>query len=197
MIDVVKEPHTAIFSGPTRCGKTKRVLDLIQNEYKHYFENIVVLCPTIPLNDTYIECSFLKDDYLFMIDPEGNLFDWIEKFSKLFTGKETLFIIDNMISDKKLNKRRQLLLKLATSGRHRKHSLWLLTQSYTALPKDLRRQKKMLFMWYPHERSDMRLIDEETNLIEDWEEIKTQLKQSKHACLSIRLEHPPSYQILM
>ena len=71
-----------------------------------------------------------------------------------------------MITDETLDKRRQPLLELAISGRHRKHSLWLLTQSYTALPKNLRRQKKMVFIWYPSEKSDLKMIDEETNLME-------------------------------
>ena len=37
-----------------------------------------------------------------------------------------------------------LRLELAISGRHRGHSLWLLTQSYTAVPNNIRRQAKML-----------------------------------------------------
>ena len=27
----VKEPHTAIFTGPTSCGKTQKVLNLVEN----------------------------------------------------------------------------------------------------------------------------------------------------------------------
>ena len=102
-----------------------------------------------------------------------------------------------MISDKSLDKRRQPLLELAVAGRHRKHSLWLLTQVYVGIPKNLRRQCKMLFMWYPKERSDIKQIDEETNLIADWIEIKDQLKQSQHACLYIRLEHPREYKLII
>ena len=60
----------------------------------------------------------------------------------------TLFLIDDIIADEALHKRRQHLLELAVSGRHRNHSLWLLTQSYTAIPKNIRRQAKMLYVWY-------------------------------------------------
>ena len=86
-----------------------------------------------------------------------------------------------MITDETLDKRRQPLLELAISGRHRKHSLWLLTQSYTALPKILHRQKKMVFIWYPSEKSDLKMIDEEMNLMEvhDLTKIKEQLKREK------------------
>ena len=101
-----------------------------------------------------------------------------------------------MIADENLDKRRQSLLELAISGRHRRHSLWLLTQSYTAIPKNLRRQKKMLFVWYPHERSDLKMIDEETNMINDWKPIIQQLMQSEHSCLYIRLKYPKEFKIL-
>jgi len=48
----VKDPHTAIFSGPTSCGKTRRMLDLIEQEYKRHFDNIVILYPTLRWNKT-------------------------------------------------------------------------------------------------------------------------------------------------
>ena len=156
----------AIFSGDTGCGKTQKVLDLIQQEHKHHFENIMILCPTLRLNKTYLERPWIwKDDYVFCFEPRENLFEIIEKLSTHFSGEETLFIIDNMITDETLDKRRQPLLELAISGRHKKHSLWLLTQSYTAIPKNLGRQKKQLFVWYPSEKFDLKTIDEETNLI--------------------------------
>ena len=114
------------------------------------------------------------------------MFEFIEKLSLRFSGEETLFIVDDVIADETLDKRRNPLLELAISGVIVKHSLWILTQSsYTALPKNLRRQKKQLFVWYPSEKSDLKMIDEETNLMEahDLTEIKEQLKSGKHACL--------------
>lgn len=196
----VKDPHTAIFSGPTSCGKTRRVLDLIENDYRHHFDNIIILCSTLRWNSTYLDRDWIwKDDYVFPIEPRSKLFDWIERLSEMLSGEETLFVVDDMIADETLDKKRTALLDLAISGRHRKHSLWLLTQSYTAIPKNLRRQKKQLFLWYPSERSDLRLVDEETNLIpkDQLEVVKDQLKHKKHACLYVRLEHPRSFQVLM
>ena len=195
----VKQAHTAIFSGPTSCGKTQKVLDLIEEEYKHHFENIVILCPTLRWNKTYLERSWIwKNDYIFVFEPRRNLFKLIEKLSSLFSGEETLFIVDDMISDETLDKKHQPLLELAISGRHRQHSLWLLTQSYTAVPKNLRRQKKQLFAWYPSEKSDLKILDEETNLMnsEDLAKIKKKLKREKHACLYVRLDHPRMFKIL-
>ena len=199
MINYVKTPHTAIFSGPTSCGKTQRVLDLIETEYNQHFENVIILCPTLRWNKTYLERGYIwKDDDVYPVEPKGNLFELIEKLSLRFSGEETLFIVDDVIADETLDKRRNPLLELAISGRHRKQSLWILTQSYTALPKNLRRQKKQLFAWYPSEKSDLKTIDEETNLMnsDDLLKIKERLKIKKHACLYVRLEHPRFFQVL-
>ena len=38
MTGCIKEPHTTLFTGPTGCGKTNLVLDLIEKEYKKHFE---------------------------------------------------------------------------------------------------------------------------------------------------------------
>ena len=95
----------------------------------------------------------------------------IEEISKLLTGSKTLFLIDDIIADEALNKHRQPLLGLAISGRHRAHSLWLLTQSYTAVPNNIRRQAKMLCIWYPKNRMDLNTIHEENDVIETQEEL--------------------------
>ena len=117
----------------------------------------------------------------------------IEKISKLLAGSKTLFLIDDIIADEALDKRRQLQLELAISGRHRNHSLWLLTQSYTAVPNNIRRQAKMIYIWYPKNQTDLNFIHEENDVIETPEELvnfKAQLKQGKHTCLIMRMEHP-------
>ena len=89
------------------------------------------------------------------------------------------------------------MLDLAILGRHRCHSLWLLTQSYTAVPKSIRRQAKMLYVWYPKNRTDLNVIHEENDVIETGElaNVKEQLKQGKHTSLIMRMEHPRDYEI--
>ena len=109
-----------------------------------------------------------------------------------------MFLIDDIIADDNLDKKRQPLLELVISGRHKKHSLWLLTQSYTAVPKNIRRQAKMLYVWYPKKRTDLNVIHEENDAIETPEElmnVKKKLKLGKHTCLIIRMEHPRAYKI--
>ena len=113
------------------------------------------------------------------IELDNNLYYLVEKISKLLAGSTTLFLIDDIIADEALDKCRQPLLGLAMSGRHRAHLLWLLTQSYTAIPNNIRRQAKMLYVWYPKNRTDLITIHEENNVIEKEElaRVKAQLKQ--------------------
>ena len=106
-----------------------------------------------------------NDDWL--VDPQDNLYQWIKNLSELLRFLEVLFIIDDIIANESLDKRRQSLLELSISGRHRCHYLWLLTQSYTAIPKDLRRQSKAIFVWYPKERGDLKAIHEENDILTD------------------------------
>ena len=121
----------------------------------------------------------------------------IEKISNLLAGDKTLFLINDTIADETRDKCRQPLLELAISGRHRGHSLWLLTQSYTAIPNNIRRQAKMLYVWYPKNRMDLNTIHEENDVIgpEELARVKAQLKQGKHTCLIMRMEHPRAYMI--
>ena len=42
MTDYIKEPHTTIFTGQTKFGKTHLVLDLIEKEYNKHFDYIII-----------------------------------------------------------------------------------------------------------------------------------------------------------
>ena len=121
----------------------------------------------------------------------------IEKISDLLTGDKTLFLIDDIIANETLNKCCQSLLELVISGRHMGHSLWLLTQSYTVIPNNIRKQAKMLYVWYPKNRTDLNTIHEEIDVMgpEELARVKAQLKRGKHTCLIMRMEHPRAYMI--
>ena len=105
--------------------------------------------------------------------------------SELLRFFEVLFIIDDIISNERLDKRRQPLLELAISGRHRGHYLWLLTQSYSAIPKNLRRQAKAIFVWYPKERGDVKMIHDESDVLMDDELVVARKLHAKRISLWI------------
>ena len=92
----VKTPHTAIFSGQTGCGKSYRVLDLIEREYKYHFDVIFIVCPTIYWNEPYRECDWIKTDpRVFLVDPKDRLLDWTKFLSKTYADETVLFILDD------------------------------------------------------------------------------------------------------
>ena len=199
MTGYIKKSHTTIFTGPTGCGKTYLVLDLIEKEYTKHFAYIVIICPTLRWNKTYHFKDWIKnDDKVWLIEPKDKPYQWIEKFSQLLARSETLFIIDVIIGDEGLDKRRQPLLELAISGRHRDYYLWLLTQSYSAIPKNLRKQVKAIFVWYPKKKADLKMIHDENNVLTNDELVIVGdfLRTSKHACLYIRNEHPRGFNVL-
>ena len=194
-----KKPHTAIFIGQTGCGKTHLVLELIENYYNKHFDNIVIICPTLRENVTHHAEDWIKKDYkVWLVDPKDNLYQWIQKLSELLRFLEILFIIDYIIVNESLDKRRQPLLELSFSGRHRNHYLWLLTQSFTVIPKNLRRQAKTIFVWYPKERGDLKAIHEENDVLTDNKLVVARafLKRSKYACLYIQNEFPYGFRLL-
>ena len=154
-------------------------MSLLETEYRNHFDFTVIICPTLRYNSTYKNQSWVwNDPDVILIELGYNLYYLIEKISNLLTGDKTLFLIDDIIADETLDKRHQPLLELAISGRHRGHSLWLLTQSYTAIPNNIRRQAKMLYVWYPKNRTNLNTIHKENDVIETGKlaRVKAQLK---------------------
>ena len=199
MTNYIKKPHTVIFTGQTGSRKTHLVLELIEKEYNKHFDYIIIICPTLRDNVTYHAKEFIKnDDKVWLVDPKDNLYQWTKKLSELLRFLEVLFIIDDIIANESLDKRRQPLLELSISGRHRDYYLWLLIQSYTAIPKSLRRQAKTIFVWYPKERGDIKAIYEENEVLTDDKLVAVRglLKKSKYACLYIRNEFPRGFKLL-
>ena len=194
----MKEPHTALFIAPTGAGKTHLALNLLENEYKNHFDFIVIICPTLRYNSMYKSRGWVwNDPEVIPIEPGNQLYYLIEKINNQLAGSKTLFLINDIITDETLNKHHQPLLELAISGRHRGHSLWLLTQSYTAVPNNIRRQAKMFYVWYPKNRTDFNVIHEENDVIhpEELARVKAELKRGKHTCLIMRMGHPRAYKV--
>ena len=115
------------------------------------------------------------------------LYQWIKNLSELLGFLAVLFIIDDIIANEGLDNRRQPLLELSISGRHRGHYLWLLTQSYFAIPKNLRRQANAIFVWYPKERADLKITHDENDVLTNDELVVARnfFKMSKHVCLYV------------
>ena len=195
----IKELHTALFVAPTGVGKAHLALDLFEKEYINHFNYIEIICPMLRHNERYRSREwFLADPHIISIEPGNHLFDWIKMVGNEMPGSKTLFLVDDIIADEKLDKRRQPLLELAMLGRHRGHLLWLLMQAYTAVPIGNRRQAKMLYVWFQKKQRDWDAVYKENEVIKMQGEIvnvKERLRQEKHTCLIMRVEQPFAYEI--
>ena len=58
----MKEPHTALFVAPTGVGKMHLALNLLENEYRHHFNFIIIICPTLAHNSAYKSRGWVWND---------------------------------------------------------------------------------------------------------------------------------------
>ena len=74
-MNLLKFAHSAMFIGVTTCGKTEFLLQLLETTYKNHFEFIVILCPIILDNKTYLSRKWiLEDKNVFIVcDVDGKL----------------------------------------------------------------------------------------------------------------------------
>ena len=114
-----------MFIRQTGCRKTHLVLDLMENQYNNHFDYIIIICPKLRENyETYHAKKWIKNyDNVWLVDPKDKLYQWIEKLSELLRFLEMLSIIDDIIANESLDKKRQPLLELSILGRYRDHYL--------------------------------------------------------------------------
>ena len=168
-MNLPKFPHSAMFIGVTKCGKSEFMLRLLETEYKNHFESIVILFPTVLNNKTYLSRKWiLNDKNVFIVcDIEGKLNEWISLFQNTLKGHQTLFIIDDYSAEGEINKKRDALSQLAFSGRHRNHSSWVLTQKYNSVFKDVREQIKWFCLFFTKDRDSFEDCLRENDVIPD------------------------------
>ena len=167
-----KYPYSAIVCGQTGCGKTEFVLDLLESENARVFDNIVILCPTINWNKAYKTRSWIgdvrkpKDKYITIVNPvipygTERLQELLRLFFDKSAGEPTLYIIDDCSATKELTKKKEL----AFSGRHASQSVWVISQRYISVLKDLRDQTKWVCMFYTKDRDSFDLCLRENDVI--------------------------------
>ena len=207
--ELPKYPHCAIICGQTGCGKTEFVLDLLEKEYSKVFKHIMILCPTIKWNKAYNNREWIGDvrkpktKNLIIVNPiyngEEKLQDLLRMFFNKYAGHPTLYIIDDCSATKELTKKKDMLSELAFSGRHAEQSVWVISQRYNSVLKDLREQTKWLCMFYTKDRDSYENCLRENDVIPTLEErqrIKEELKKKKHRKLILKTDQPTDYWLL-
>ena len=193
-------PHSAIICGQTGCGKTVFVLDLLEGPYRGIFHHIVILCPTIRHNTTYQGRTWIwGDPEIYIVDPGERLHDWLRFWYHRFKGEPTLFIIDDCSASQALTQKKDTLSELAFSGRHAQQSVWVLSQRYNSVLKDLREQTQWVALFHCKDRDSFEECLRENDVIAKREErvaVRCQLALKKHAKLLLNTSQPSSYHLL-
>ena len=140
-MEELKIPFHCIITGLTNCGKTKYLIEQLRGPFKNVFDYIILICPTYDRNKTYR--GFAKNDKHFLVlMPDASNQAEIEELSNLcavlFSGTNTLIILDDCAVSKDLKIRSNNFIELAFSGRHKGLSVWVLTQQLTSIAKPLR-----------------------------------------------------------
>ena len=117
----------------------------------------------------------------------------------MLKGHQTLFIIDDCSAEAEINKKRDALSELAFSGHHRNHSLWVLTQKYNFVSKDVRKQIEWLCLFFTKDRDGFEDCLRENDVIPDKNErdrLKKCLQDRPHSKLILKCYQPTGYHLL-
>ena len=189
----LKQPHSMLISGVTNCGKTHFVLDLLENEYKDHFENIVLFCPTFNSNKTY-ENRKCVDEFVVLKSEtvKNNLDACLQIATYTYKNSNTLFLIDDCANLHDIKKKKSELCNLAFSGRHFGITVWVINQKYNSIVKDFRENIRFLVLFYNKDEKAMKQALEENNIIpkDERDDYIEALKKNKGSKLLLRLEYP-------
>ena len=85
-----------------------------------------------------------------------------------------------------------MLSELAFSGRHAEQCVWVLTQKYNSVLKDLRKQIRWLALFYCKDRDSF--VD--VIPLEKQNEIRQQLTKTKYTKLLLKNDQPADYKMI-
>ena len=159
------------------------------------------MCPTILYNETYVSRNWILDDknVFIVCDVEGKLNEWIKLFKNTLKGLQTLIIIDDCSAEGEINKKRDALSELAFSSRHINHSLWVLTQKYNSVSKNVREQIKWLCLFFTKDWDSFEDCLRENDVVPDKNErnrMKKYLQDRPYSKLILKCSQPTGYHLL-
>ena len=191
-----KIPFNMIITGPTNCGKTEYLIEQLRGPFRKVFEYIVLICPTYAKNRTYR--GFAQGDKRFLIlSPDATDSDEIDSLltdvSELFSGTNTLLILDDCAVSKDLKQRSNKFIDLAFSGRHDGLSVWVLTQQLTSIAKPFRENVSCVVTFYNPSQVGMKTLFDDYGGeldIETRKKLMKLLKTERYSRLCLCLRYP-------
>jgi energy-coupling factor transporter ATP-binding protein EcfA2 len=176
-----------LFTGKTGSGKSTTLISLLE-QYKYYFNGgIYIFSPTLETDNSwkkylakYEEVENISIfDNLDLDEMDSIIEEAKEDISEngLREGRRRLVIIDDLIDSK--NIKTQIMKTLFYKSRHYSISIWITSQSYMNLPRDLRLQLSNIFIHKPDQSEIKRISDEQNNVYCD---SRTLSQIIKHCC---------------
>jgi hypothetical protein len=91
-----------------------------------------------------------------------------------------------------------MLSELAFSGRHARQSVWVLTQKFNSVLKDLREQTRWVALFHCKDRDSFEDCLRENDIVpsEHRGVVRQKLSQTKHAKLLLKTDQPAAYNVL-
>ena len=146
---------------------------------------------TVRHNKTYHQCPWIwTNPKVYLLDPGERLHDYLRAFTK-FMDEPTLYIIDDCSALTALTKKKDMLSMLAFSGRHAEQSVWVLTQKYNSVLKDLHEQTHWVCLFHCKDCDSFKDCLRENDVIPLREQralVKQQLAETKHAKLLLKTD---------
>ena len=100
---------------------------------------------------------------MFIVDPGERLHDWLRFWYHLF-------MIDDCSASQAMTKKKDTLSELAFSGRHAQQSVWVLSQRYNSVLKDLREQTQWVALFHCKDRDSFEECLRENDVIANRED---------------------------
>lgn len=157
-----RQAHFAAFIGPPRSGKTSLSTALLTQTdpriYRAVFDHVHLIVPR-PSFESMINSPFAghsKVHHEFSAGLMASLMGQLEKRTR--QEESTLIIIDDFAAELKDQTVRKALERFINNRRHLRLSVWIIAQTYRALPLSTRKLVTHLFMFRPNNTAELESV---------------------------------------
>lgn len=201
--DCFSRNTNCMISGGTGSGKTTFILQMLRGIVKGCYENIYFFIPeqsfmSIPEKDRlFLEKNLVDDEGESTIYHEFNYDVLKEFYSKLEANSQekynSLVIIDDYGSEFKRKPITLLLNRICCKNRHLKTTIWMLTQNFYMMPKQIREIINVLIMFNTNKSQNQKMFNELFDLKEEQFRELMHLLPTRHDYLILNLNYKRIY----